>query len=320
MYGRKLRMPGCAALVAATIVAATVGGAAAKTPVDPGSANGGYGSQSGTVSIDNGAGSATVAASGGQGGSGSSGQGNVGSGSEGSSNCSWMPDPSQAPGTQTGGYDSNENWIPSGTPGQWYLVSCNGQVAQSVFVPGGGRPVPSPQMLMTQAKAQLRLPAPDVQLSPSTTHWQYVQMPTWVWLQRSQWVPLHATATVPGVSVTATAVPAHLVLTYEDGLGGTKTVTCDGPGTPYSDSLAASEHPALPVLAASPDCGWVWHYTAANSPDEKLEVTAHVVYSLSWTVTGAPGGGALPPLNSATSTYRLTVGEIQALNVPSPPP
>ena len=48
--------------------------------------------------------------------------------------------------------------------------------------------------------------------------------------------------------------------------------------------------------------------------DQTLEVTAHVVYDLAWAVTGAPGGGTLPPIKSATSTYRLTVGEIEALN------
>ena len=110
-------------------------------------------------------------------------------------------------------------------------------------------------------------------MSPAATLWQYVNVPTWVWLGPAQWVALHATAAMP------------------------------------------EPKPGLTSLVSpSPDCGWTWKHSAAGSPDQKLEVTAHIVYDLVWAVTGAPGGGTLPPLNSATSTYRLTVGEIEALN------
>jgi hypothetical protein len=291
-----------------------------QSPPNPGISTRAYGPAAGSVSLDSGSGTATVGANA------SSGRaGGTGGGSVDPSPCQWSLFATHRGGSAynskgfmmgraTGGYDHNGNLVTTDVAGTWYSVTCPGQTVQMFFVPGDGPP--SSQMLLYQATAQLSLPAPDVQMSPATTHWQVVQMPTWVWLRRSDWVPRHATATVPGVTVTATAVPVRLELTYEDGLGGTKKVTCNGPGTPYSEDLAAQESPRLPVLAASPDCGWVWHYTAVNSLDEKLKVTASVVYDLSWTVSGAPGGGTLPQMTSPPSTYRLEVDEIQALNVP----
>jgi hypothetical protein len=274
-------------------------------------------------------------------------------GDGGTSNCTWIPNGGQdtlsgfdAAGniiSGGGGRDSAGNVIQPGIPGAWYVQICGGHLVALFFVPDGAAPpariVKSPMMLAAQARSHLTAAAPQVQMSPASTtdgpgtplasaHWQYVNVPAWVWLWPAHWKPLHATATVPGVSVTATATPAQLVLSYQDGIGGTRQVICNGPGTPYSDQLAAAEFTAMPdpkpgltsIVAPSPDCGWVWRHSAAESPDEKLEMTAYVVYDLSWTVTGAPGGGKLPPLNSATSTYRVVVGEIQALNIPSPPP
>jgi hypothetical protein len=178
-------------------------------------------------------------------------------------------------------------------------------------------PVPvTPQQLATEASNELTPGAPSLQMSPpssTSTAWQYTNLPTWVWVARSQWVTVHATASVPGVSVTATAVPVRLVLTYEDGVGGTQTVSCNGPGTPYSDTLAEQEDPGRPIAAASPDCGWTWQHSAVNSPDGKLRVTARVVYNASWTAVGAPGGGTLGTVTSPPAAYRVTVGQVEAV-------
>jgi len=285
----------------------------------------------------------TVGAQSGSASPGSAGAGHSGSpGGGGISNCTWMPAGSQASISGYdqagniisggGGYDSAGNTIGVGVKGTWYAQSCGGHYVGVSFVPTGSPPpaalAVSPAALAAQGRSQLVAAAPLVQMSPASTsdapgaplsqaHWQYVNIPAWVWLQPAQWVPLHATANVPGLSVTATATPVQLVLSYQDGMGATRLVTCNGPGTPYSDQLAARQNSAQPILAASPTCGWVWQHSAAGSPDQKLEMTAHVVYDVTWTVTGAPGGGPLPPLNSATSTYRVVVGEIEALIGPS---
>jgi hypothetical protein len=113
------------------------------------------------------------------------------------------------------------------------------------------------------------------------------------------------------------ATPVHLIFDYQtNGSGTTITATCNGPGTPYSDTLAARENTARPILAASPDCGWTWHQSSADTPDQKYAVSSHVVYHVTWAVTGAPGGGDLGDLAGATTAFRVSVGEIQAVNTP----
>ncbi len=117
--------------------------------------------------------------------------------------------------------------------------------------------------------------------------------------------------------MTVVATPVRLVFTYQiKGDGSTATAICNGPGTPYSDGLAVRENPQQPVLAPSPDCGWIWHQSSADTPDQKYAIHAHAVYHVVWTIRGAPGGGDLGELNSFETAFRVTVGEIQALNIP----
>jgi len=153
----------------------------------------------------------------------------------------------------------------------------------------------TPAEVAQLARRQLRLPAPDIAASPAAD--QLVNLPTWLWLS-SVWEPISATASVPGISVTATAVPRSV--TWSMGDGG--TVTCNGPGTPY---LAGAD-PA----SASPDCGYTYRRSSASQRDETFQVAATVA----WTVTWSGGGesGTFPTMTtSATTAFR--VAESQAV-------
>jgi len=227
---------------------------------------------------------------------------------------------SGAIGGYTGtGADGGGTFIPPGTKGTWFLESCPGQTPVSVFVPAGQpSPAPvSPQQLAVDAKNQITAPAPPIQLSPAAdaNHWQIVHVPSWAWLPAGSWAPLTTTASVPGVVVTATATPVELDITYTDG-GVAHTVRCMGPGTVYSDTLAAQIDPAKPLNAASPDCGWTFQHSSAGQPGEAVPVSAHIVYNAAWTVTGAPGGGNLGPLTSPNTALSVRVAEVQSLVVP----
>jgi len=142
-------------------------------------------------------------------------------------------------------------------------------------------------------------------------------MPTWAWVPQSGWAPLTASATAGPVTATVTATPVRLEFSYQTSAATTVATSCRGPGTPYSDLLATAEDPHLPVQAASPDCGWTWHESSADTPDQKYGVTAHVVYHVAWSVTGAAGGGDLGQLTGQDTTFRVSVGEIQAVNTAS---
>lgn len=246
--------------------------------------------------------------------------GGIGGGG-GDSPCDYIQVPASAtgfPSVVNGGTVDSGEVIPPGTPGTWYVCFYKGDVrvpTSVVFIPAGAGGGADPTQLLIAARSHLSLPAPPVQLSPATDLWQYVQMPTWAWVPQDAWAPLRSSTSAGPVVVTVVATPVRVVFSYQiRGDGTTATATCSGPGTPYSDSLARTENPQQPVLAASPDCGWIWHQSSADTPDHKYVVSGHIVYHAVWTIQGAPGGGDLGELPSFDTVVRVTVGEIQALN------
>jgi hypothetical protein len=257
------------------------------------------------------------------------GTGSPGSGSAPESNgitCVATPlatlnDPSIPDPGLSGGVTGTGQVIAPGTPGTWVLSECFNSTGalvsapQPMFIPQG-QPV-DPQQLLQEARRHLALPGPSLQLSPPVGQWQYVQMPTWAWVPRSTWIPLAASASAGGVTVSVRATPVRLDLTYQtDGTGAAATVSCVGPGTPFDVQLAEAEDPGSPVQASSPDCGWTWKDSSVDTPDQKYAVSGHVVYHVLWSVTGAAGGGDLGELPGQDTAFRLSVGEIQAVNTP----
>jgi hypothetical protein len=230
-----------------------------------------------------------------------------------------LNDPSIPDPGSSGGVTGTGQVIAPGTPGTWVLSECftsTGTLVsapQAIFIPQGQQV--DPQQLLLEARRHLALPGPQLQLSPPVGQWQYVQVPTWAWVPRSTWAPLTASASAGTVTVTVTATPLRLELTYEtDGRGATASVSCAGPGTPFDGRLAAAEDPGSPIQAASPDCGWTWQNSSADTPDQRYAVSSHVVYHTLWSVMGAAGGGDLGDLPGQDTAFRVSVGEIQALN------
>jgi hypothetical protein len=206
--------------------------------------------------------------------------------------CSYTPEPGLEPSMRAVGY---------GAPppdAHLYSVTCGGVSAwffwlnpAAVPVPAGG---PSAAVLAQRAYRVLVLATPVIGMSPGPGVAQLVRVPTWLWLDPAMWGPRSASASVPGLSATVTAVPVRVVWSMGDGT----TVVCAGPGTRF---VAGRSNP----YAASPDCGHT--YTRAGP----VTVTATV----SWRVRWAGGGtaGVLPGLVSASSVD-LRVVEAQAVN------
>lgn len=194
----------------------------------------------------------------------------------------------------------------AGSGGAWYVYRCTGKgVADAiyrppVFIPDApaapGPVLPDPAALARQAYDQLRLPSPVIRLSP--TGRQLVNLPTWLWLDRAGWGAASATAAVPGESVTATAKPTSVAWSLGDG----STVSCAGPGTPYSVGV----NPA----GGSPDCGHTYRRSSAGQPGAAYVVTATVHWSVTW--AGAGQAGAFAGLTT-TATVNVPVAESQAL-------
>jgi hypothetical protein len=166
-----------------------------------------------------------------------------------------------------------------------------------VWVPAGAAvPSVSPEQVAQTARKQLRLPAPSIAASPPGT--QLVRLPTWLWLSGG-WSQSSATASVPGVSVTAVASPVSVSWSMGDGT----TVTCGGPGTPYQ--------PGSDPEASSPDCGHTYLRSSAREPRQAFTVSATVQWTVTW--SGAGQTGTFPDLTT-TSTATFRVAESHALN------
>ncbi len=181
-------------------------------------------------------------------------------------------------------------------PGAWYVGVCGyppvpGLTRFRIF----GTP-PGPQLLADEAVKALRLPTPVVRVNPAPPTPQIVYFPTWVWLGADSWGPRSATASVPGMSVTATAKPVSLVLSTGDGV----SVTCSGPGTAWT--------PGRDAMSPSPTCGHT--FTSPGS----YPVTATVTWAVSWAGGGVAGTA---PGMTTTATVPVQVVERPALNVSS---
>jgi hypothetical protein len=182
--------------------------------------------------------------------------------------------------------------------GSWYSRICT-------FTNGalGDRPVwfeapphAEVQTLAQHARSQLRLPAPAIHVNPAPPTPQIEFVPTWVWLNADSWGSRMATASVPGMSVTATATAKQLVLSTGD--GGTEI--CRGVGTRWTSRADPAQ--------ASGTCGHTYT-TVPSGGTYRLQAT------VTWTVTWAGGGvtGTVPAMTT-TAAIDLPVERAGALN------
>ncbi|MGW4115279.1 hypothetical protein ACWEFJ_30765 [Actinosynnema sp. NPDC004786] len=186
-------------------------------------------------------------------------------------------------------------------PGGWFMVLCSpdGKDPLShgpVWVAEGGTRPSSPEQVAQIARNRLRLPSVSIAASPAGV--QLVNLPTWLWLSGG-WSEVSATASVPGVSVTATAKPMSVFWSMGDG----STVTCTGAGTPYK----AGTDPKVP----SPDCGHVYRRSSASQSGQAYPVAATVHWTVTW--SGAGQGGTFRDMTT-TGNATFRVAESQALN------
>lgn len=182
-------------------------------------------------------------------------------------------------------------------PGGWFMLLCSpdGKDPDSrgpIWVPAGADAPPplTPEQVAQIARRQLRPPAPKIMASPAGD--QLVNLPTWMWLDRGSWTAVSATASVPGVSVTAIARPTSVIWSMGDG----SSVTCTGAGSPFP----AGSDPK----SASPDCGHTYKASSAGRPAEAFPVTATVQWTVSW--SGAGQSGTFPNLSTnASAAFRV---------------
>ena len=218
------------------------------------------------------------------------------------------PNPNQPYGcTYTAGGPSATASIGVGgaQPGQWVFPVCAGPGVIDPMPPfwvTGAQPAAgvvqvNPVVVAEQAVKQLPLASPRIEMAPPPGSPQLVGVATWMWVDPGAWQTLTASASAGTVTTTATATPQKVVWDMGDG----DTVTCDGPGTPYS---AAAPN-------ATTNCSYTWGQAGTYT------VTATLYWSVTWTATGAPGGGNLGLQAGPTAQVPVRVTESQAINTPT---
>lgn len=162
---------------------------------------------------------------------------------------------------------------------------------------GGGKKA-SVEVVVQRAIERLTLPEPVIRTSPDEDLAQVVHVPTWMWVERSRWRPVTASAAVDGVRVTATARPRRAVWSMGDG----GQVVCRGPGTPYSAAYAST--------ASSPDCGYTYRLASMTAPRQVYKVTVSVSWDVEW--RGGGRSGVVPDLETVDER-QLVVDEVQTV-------
>lgn len=184
-----------------------------------------------------------------------------------------------------------------------YFMSCSDGGLDNpdgfILVPQGHPPVPQvdPRELAQRAVDSMTLLGPDI-ASPRASGRYTVGVPMWMWIHQSAttYGPNTASASAGGITVTATAKVSKIVWAMGDGA----TVTCNGPGTPYTTSQA---------MAPSPTCGHLYTTTSADARSGRFLVTATSTWAIAW-----QGGGQAGQLTEVRhSTVPVTVGEVQVV-------
>ncbi|GAA0262569.1 hypothetical protein GCM10009539_55440 [Cryptosporangium japonicum] len=154
--------------------------------------------------------------------------------------------------------------------------------------PAEGQPAEAEnaQQVALREFATIPIKGPQIGVAPDPGGSGLVGLPVWLWtaVTPQTWGPFTATAAVPGLTVTATAVATRITWNMGDG----KQVVCDNPGTPYLASYGNK---------ASPNCGY--RYARAG--------TYTVTGTTDWVVTWTGGGqtGQIPQTRETTTTIRI---------------
>lgn len=186
---------------------------------------------------------------------------------------------------------------PGAGTGAWYTRVCpfaggaGGAASEAVWLDAAE--AADPEMLALAARSRLRLPVPAIRTNPDASRTDVlVTVPVWLWVDDASWGARSATASVPGLSVTAVATPTRVVWRLGDG----GSVTC-GKGTAWT--------PGTDPLRASPTCGH--RYVRPGD----VTLTAVITWRVTW--SGGGRSGSVPDLTS-TGQAEVRVVEAPALN------
>lgn len=164
----------------------------------------------------------------------------------------------------------------------------------------------TPEVLAQLAYAEIRVPTTEVELRPAEA--TKVNLPTWAWLDATDFKPVSVTASVPLLEVEATTTATPVSVKIDPGTADAQTYPASGVceaangtiGEPYAKGKADE----------TPPCGVKY---LRSSGDGSYQLKATVTWKIHWTGTGVAEEQPLPD-GDFGGEQAVVVQEIQAVN------
>jgi hypothetical protein len=154
----------------------------------------------------------------------------------------------------------------------WYCPF-DGVSQTTFFVPGGAAaPLADPAVLARRALDRMQLELADAQIAPGPTFHTYVHIGNWMWVPAEQWHDLSLAVSAGPTTVTAAAVPVRVEWDM-----GAETVSCFDAGREWRKGMTDS---------AQTTCDYAYE-SIENPTGDTHDVSAQIVYSVTWTCSGA---------------------------------
>ena len=147
-------------------------------------------------------------------------------------------------------------------------------------------------LLVAQAQARLRVAEPAVHLAPPGGGLHLAGVAVWFWTDPAR--PMSATASIPGLSATVTAMPGPVRLDVDH---GSDAHGCTRGGTPWD--------PGRSGRVQHSDCTHTFETAGRHGVDVSVD------WQLAWTASNGTSG-TLPTLRRTTHVD-LTIREAQAV-------
>ncbi len=206
----------------------------------------------------------------------------------------------------------NQTCITGGDPSAAVTTTISKTGLGMVRIGPGAPPPPSPEQIAQTVIAKLPIPTPSPNFAPEADRIS-VQLPVWLWIENS--VPVTASETLAGITVTVSAALSTTTWNMGEPISPDNQyqlkppTVCAGPGT----KLAVG----LDVL--QPPCGYTYTWQSLpertnNTGQWPVEVTA--TWAITWTAsTGAAGVDTV----TTTTQTALTVASYNSILVPDGP-
>lgn len=153
---------------------------------------------------------------------------------------------------------------------------------------------PSMWELARRASNLVAVPRPLVRTAPPRGKRELVGIPTWFWLDKSQWADRRATARAGAASATVTASAYEIVIDPGD---GSEPFTCSPPWTPYSAGTESS-------------CTHIYTHSGTYT----VSVTAN--WGADW--TGSDGSGGTLPTVGRAAHFRAQIVQARSELIANP--